>query len=372
MPDPVYLDYQATTPLAPEVWGMMVPWLRDKFANPHSAHRLGREAAAAVSIARDRVGELLPQGGEVIFTSGATEAINLAILGHLRTVKESARREIVTLATEHTAVLDTVRFAESYGFVAKIIGVGSDGLVDTNAVKAVVSERTAMVATMLINNEIGVVQPITELANIAHESGAVFFCDAVQGYGREPISDACDLIALSGHKIYGPKGVGALWRRHDVSLAPVIHGGGQEAGLRAGTLSPALCVGLGEAARLMAEHQEADHVYIERLWNSVLETKLLASWAINGSQTQRYHGNLNMRREGVDSARLMSDVRNVAFSLGSACASGSGRSSHVLAAIGLNDAEAKSSLRLGWGRYTKIDALIHALQTINAAAERQL
>lgn len=372
MADPVYLDYQATTPLAPEVWEAMAPWLRDKFANPHSAHRLGREAAAAVSIARDKVAELLPSGGDVIFTSGATEAINLGILGYLRGANDPARREIVTLATEHAAVLDTMRYAETLGYSLKILTVDGDGLVDPAAVCEAVSERTALVAAMLVNNEIGVVQQITALADIAHDAGALFFCDAVQGYGRVPIPDECDMIALSGHKIYGPKGVGALWRRHDVRLAPVVHGGGQEAGLRSGTLSPALCVGLGEAAGLMAERQYADALYVKRLWDAVMEAGVLDGWTINGSLQARYHGNLNIRRDGVDAARLMSELRDIAFSLGSACASGSGRSSHVLSAIGLRSSEAKTSLRLGWGRYSKVDELVGALAQINAAAEQQL
>lgn len=372
MAEPIYLDYQATTPLAPEVWAAMTPWLRDKFANPHSAHRLGREAAAALSVARDKVAGLLPSGGEVIFTSGATEAINLAILGYLRGNDDPVRREIITVATEHAAVLDTVRYTETLGYSAKIIAVDGAGLVDIEALRAAISERTALVCVMLVNNEIGVVQPIAALADIAHQAGAAFFCDAVQGYGRSPIADGCDMVALSGHKIYGPKGAGALWKRDGISLAPIMHGGGQEAGLRAGTLSPALCVGLGEAAALMAERREADAAYIERLWEAVMASGALDDWTINGSTEARYHGNLNIRRNGVDAARLMSELRDVAFSLGSACASGSGRSSHVLTAIGLNASEAKTSLRLGWGRYTKVDELVYALGQINAASQRQL
>lgn len=372
MADPIYLDYQATTPLAPEVWDTMTPWLRDKFANPHSAHKLGREAGAAISVARDQVAGLLPAGGEVIFTSGATEAINLGILGYLRANDDPTRREIVTVATEHAAVLDSVRYAETLGYSVKIVPVGHDGLLDIETLNSTVSAATALVAVMLVNNEIGVVQSLTKIADIAHGAGAVFFCDAVQGYGRVDIPQGCDLIALSGHKIYGPKGVGALWRRDGISLAPIVHGGGQEAGLRAGTLSPALCVGLGEAAALMAGRREADTAYIARLWDTAMECGALSNWTINGSTQARYHGNLNIRRGGVDAARLMSELRDIAFSLGSACASGSGRSSHVLAAIGLNAAEAKTSLRLGWGRYTKVDELVYALGQINVAAERQL
>lgn len=372
MADPIYLDYQATTPLAPEVWDAMTPWLRDKFANPHSAHRLGREAAAAISIARDHVAQLLPPDGEVIFTSGATEAINLGIVGALNGLADDRRREIVTVTTEHAAVLDTTQYLEGVGYKVTTLPVREDGLVEPESLEAALSKNTALVAVMLVNNEIGVIQPISELAEMTHKSGALFFCDAVQGYGRVAIPDNCDLVALSGHKIYGPKGVGALWRRNGVGLSPIIYGGGQEAGLRAGTLSPALCVGLGEAARLMTEQSEFDGEHIKQLWGAVTDAGILQNWAINGSTEYRYHGNLNIRRSGIDAGRLMSEVRDVAFSLGSACASGSGRSSHVLASLGLTAAEAKSSLRFGWGRYTKEADLISALTLINEAAERQL
>ena len=372
MAEPIYLDYQATTPIAPEVWDIMLPWLRDKFANPHSAHKLGREAAATIAVARDKVARLLPAGGEVIFTSGATEAINLGILGYLRANEDPTRREIITIASEHAAVLDTVRYAETLGYPIKILPVLETGLIDIETLKFAVSKATALVCVMQVNNEIGVMQPITKIAEITHQAGAAFFCDAVQGYGREPIADQCDMVALSGHKIYGPKGVGALWKRDGINLAPIIHGGGQETGLRAGTLSPALCVGFGEAAALMADRQESDGAYIKWLWDAAMTSGALDDWTINGSTEARYLGNLNIRREGVDAARLMSELRNIAFSLGSACASGSGRSSHVLAAIGLNAGQAKTSLRLGWGRYTKVDELVYALRQINAAAERQL
>lgn len=372
MADTIYLDYQATTPLAPEVWEAMMPWLRDKFANPHSAHRLGREAAAAISVARGHVAQLLPPDGEVIFTSGATEAINLGIIGALKGMREAGRREIVTVATEHAAVLDTIQHLEGTGYKVTVLPVREDGLISPGMLEEVLSKNTALVAAMLVNNEIGVIQPVSELAELAHKSGALFFCDAVQGYGRVAIPSNCDLVALSGHKIYGPKGVGALWRRNNVTLSPITFGGGQEAGLRAGTLSPALCVGLGEAARLMVEQRENDDAHINRLWDAVMDAGILHKWLINGSTEHRYHGNLNIRRSGVDAGRLMSVVRDVAFSLGSACASGSGRSSHVLASLGLTNGEAKTSLRFGWGRYTKEAELISALGLIDEAAERQM
>lgn len=366
----IYLDYQATTPLAPEALAAMLPWLESQHANPHSPHAPGRAARAAVEVARAQVAALLPAGGSLAFTSGATEALNWAIKG--------TSGPIVTLATEHAAVLDTVAAA---GRAVTVLPVGADGLVDLAVARAAIVPGTGLVAAMLVNNEIGVVQPIAELAEIAHAAGALFLCDAVQGYGRVPIPPTCDLVAISAHKIHGPKGIGALWVRDGVALAPLLHGGGQEALGRSGTLSPALCGGFGAAAKVAAMRAEADARHVGRLFGLAAERLQLASlppasgraggWNLNGSATHRYHGNLNLRREGLDVARLMSDLRDIAFSAGSACASGSGRPSHVLRAMGLSDAEARSSIRIGFGRMTTEEELMTALDRICAAADAQ-
>lgn len=347
----IYLDYQATTPLAPEVFAAMEPWLKTGFANPHSMHAAGRAAAAAVEVARDQVAALLPAGGRVIFTSGATEAINLAIMGTGLAVSAAA--------TEHAAVLDCVKHLGG-----DVLPVRSDGLVDQ------LNTDAALQAVMLINNEIGTIQPIADLAAAAHAQNKLFLCDAVQAFGRMPIPDGPDMIAISAHKIYGPKGIGALWVRDGVSLAPQMLGGGQEQGMRSGTLSPALCAGFGAAAKLAAERMEMDAIHVSALWDRATAT--FADWTINGATTERYKGNLNIRREGVDAARLISECRNIAFSAGSACASGSGRPSHVLRAIGLTDAQAKSSIRLGFGRYTTAEEIDIAAYAINRAAEAML
>lgn len=359
----IYLDYQATTPLAPEALAAMLPWLQNQHANPHSAHAPGRAAKAAVEVARDAVATLLPPGGTVSFTSGATEAINWAIKG----VGPGA---IVTLATEHAATLDTVEALARMGRAVVVLPVGPDGLVDLATAKAAITPGTALVAAMLVNNEIGVIQPIAELAALAHKAGALFLCDAVQGYGRIAIPDGCDLITISAHKIHGPKGIGALWLRDGVSIAPLLHGGGQEAAGRSGTLSPALCAGFGAAARLAADYHEDDAAHVEQLWGSAIE-RLGEDWIINGSVEHRYHGNLNVRHKGLDVNRLMSQLRDIAFSAGSACASGSGRPSHVLRALGLSDADARSSIRLGFGRYTSEDEIMGAIDRIMAAAAAQ-
>ena len=223
---------------------------------------------------------------------------------------------------------------------------------------------------MLINNEIGTIQLIAELAAEAHAAGSLVLCDAVQAYGRMPIPEGPDMIAISAHKIHGPKGIGALWVRDGVKLKPLMHGGGQEQGLRSGTLSPALCAGFGAAAKLAGDRMEADAMHVSTLWDRAVAA--FSDWTINGSTEHRYKGNLNIRRDGVDVGRLMSECRELAFSAGSACASGSGRPSHVLRAIGLTDAQTKSSIRLGFGRYTTAEEIDIAAETINKAVERQL
>lgn len=355
----IYLDYQATTPLAPEAREAMLPWLGGPeavgFANPHSPHRPGRAAAAAVEVAREQVAALLPPGGQVVFTGSATEGLNLAILGR-------KPRQIAVSAIEHAAVLDT---AAASGAGVQVLAANGEGIVASQ----VLAPGTDLVAVMQVNNEIGTIQPVAAWAEAAHAAGALFLCDAVQGAGKLAPPEGADLIALSAHKLYGPKGIGALWVRDGVELAPLIHGGGQEGGLRSGTLSPALCAGFGAAAALAKARQEEDAAHVAGLWT--IARDLLPGWALNGSADQRWHGNLNLRREGLDVARLMSDCRALAFSAGSACASGSGRPSHVLRAIGLADSSAKSSVRLGFGRYTTVKEIEDACASIDVAAAAQ-
>ncbi|HEY6870051.1 MAG TPA: aminotransferase class V-fold PLP-dependent enzyme [Novosphingobium sp.] len=356
----IYLDYQATTPLAPEAREAMLPWLGGPgtrgFANPHSAHPAGRAAAAAIEVAREQVAGLLPRGGRVIFAGTATEALNLAIKG-------SGARRIAVSAIEHAAVLDTARAVDPE---CTVIAVDGAGLVDPDAALPTALD---LLAVMQVNNEIGTIQPVSALAARARAAGALVLCDAVQGAGRLDPPAGADLIALSAHKLYGPKGIGALWVRDGVELAPLIHGGGQEQGLRSGTLSPALCAGFGAAAALAAACRDADARHVAALWDLALAN--LPGFAINGSTVQRWRGNLNVRRDGLDVARLMSELRDICFSAGSACASGSGRPSHVLQAIGLDPAQARGAVRLGWGRYTSGDEVVEACTRITAAADRQ-
>ncbi len=394
----IYLDYQATTPLAPEAREAMLRWLEgpgegDGFANPSSTHKAGRAAAAAVEVARDQVAALLPRGGRLFFTSGATEALNWALFRGA----EAMPGGVAGLSIEHAASLQCLERLN-----AAILPVDGMGLA-LPPDEALIPEG-GIVATMLVNNEVGTVQPVADFAAAAHAKNSLLLCDAVQGYGRLPIPEDVDLIALSAHKIHGPKGIGALWVRDGIDLAPLMFGGAQEQGMRSGTVSPALCAGFGAAAALAAERFDADAEHVERLWSLAMDMlpewtlngaaaalaaerfdadaahverlwslamDMLPEWTLGGAATPRYHGNLNVRREGVNGLRLMSDARNVAFSLGSACGSGSGKVSHVLRAMGMSEADARASIRLGWGRYTSEAALRDGLTAIRDAARLQ-
>ena len=359
----IYLDYQATTPLAPEAREAMIPWLRgpdsNTFGNPHSPHRMGRMAAAAVEVAREQVAALFPPGGQVIFTGSATEAINLAIRGNaaVRSGEHTA-----FCAIEHAAVIDTVKAIGNW----TELPVGADGVI---APDVDMPKYVGLLAVMQINNEIGTIQPIAEMTSRAKETGALLLVDGVQAAGKMALPAEADMIAVSAHKLHGPKGIGALWVRDGLKLIPHVEGGGQEQGLRSGTLSPALCAGFGAAAALAVERMEEDATHAEELWQIARDA--FDGWTLNGSAEQRWHGNLNIRKDGLDVARLMSECREVMFSAGSACASGSGRTSHVLRAIGLSDEQAKSSIRLGWGRYTTREDMQRACKLIIQAAESQ-
>jgi cysteine desulfurase len=370
----IYLDYQATTPVAPDVARAMAPWIEERFANPHSPSRWGSEAAAAIEVARKQVDKAIGlKAGSVAFTGSATEALNWALKGTVEKARargKSTRNRIITVATEHAAVLDTCEWLAGQGVDLTMLPVRPDGMLDLDLLARELDERVLLVAVMLVNNEIGVIQPVREIAHMAHEAGALMLCDAVQGFGRIEIPRGPDLVAVSAHKIYGPKGIGALWMHKGAEPEPFIHGGGQERGLRSGTLSPALCVGFGTAAKLADERQTRDYDHVEKLWAAAMHA-LGPGWTINGSTAHRYKGNLNIRREGVDAARILADERQIAFSLGSACASGSGRPSHVLRALGLDYREARSSIRLGFGRYTTQHELVDACKRIAAAAHAQ-
>jgi cysteine desulfurase len=281
--------------------------------------------------------------------------LNLAIRG------APGAGSIAVSAIEHAAVLDTARAVGD----CHVLGVDGDGLCHPDQDWP---SDTRLFAIMQVNNEIGTIQPLNKWAAFAARQGALLLVDGVQAYGKLPLAEA-DMIAVSAHKLHGPKGIGALWVRDGIMLAPQQTGGGQEASLRSGTLSPALCAGFGAAAALAATRMEADMLHVKHL--KTIARDAFPGWHINGSTEHRWAGNLNLWREGLDVARLMSECRTIMFSAGSACASGSGRPSHVLTAIGLTNAQAKASIRLGFGRYTSEQDIIAAAAAINAAAKEQ-
>ena len=366
-----YLDYQATTPCDPAVVEVMAPYWSTQFANPSSrVHRPGLEAAAAVERARGVLAAQLAVAPErVVFTSGATEANNLAIKG-LAEARRHRGRHLVTLATEHRAVLDTVRHLEGQGFDLTVLPVQPDGLLDLGALVAALRHDTILVSVMAANNEIGVLQPLAAIGSLCRASGIAFHCDAAQAFGHIPLTpDALgiDLLSLSGHKIYGPKGIGALVMAEGISLAPQQHGGGQEGGLRAGTLAVPLIVGLAAATELATADRQEREARLGALRDRLLAgLQALGGVAVNGSVEQRLAHNLNVRFEGVEGSRLHGQLRRqLAVSGGSACSGGS--PSHVLAALGLSRAEATASIRFGLGRGTSAAEIDQAIAAVAEA-----
>ena len=368
---PLYLDYGATTPLDPAVAAAMQPWGTAGFGNPHSAHLWGYEAKAAVEVARGHVAALLGAPPETVtFTSGATEAVNWALKGVL-TAPGQTRRRIVTLATEHSCVLETAQYLESLGAVLTIVPVRGDGLVDLGDLERALGEDVALVSAMLVNNEIGVVQPVAAIAALAHAVGAIMHCDAAQGFGKLPCGVeqlGVDLLSLTAHKCHGPKGIGALYRRPFTVLTPLLHGGGQEDG-RSGTLPTALCVGLGETARIAGLRMAGDHAHATALRDRLL-AGLAVPFTLNGAPGPRWPGNLNLGFPQTGGVPLLPLLPGLAMSAGSACAALTGRPSHVLTALGLGAAEARASLRIGFGRFTTKAEIDAAAAQINAVVTR--
>lgn len=362
---PVYLDNHATTPVDPRVLAAMRPWWEENFANPASVeHVMGREAEAAVEQAREHLAELIgAEAREIVLTSGATEANNLAIKGAARFAASQGeeRRRIVTLATEHKCVLESVRDLEAEGFEPVILPVAPSGLLDLDRLRAALAEApTLLVSVMAVNNEIGVVQDLAAIGALAKEHGALFHTDAAQAVGRIPLDVGeirADLLSISGHKIYGPKGIGALYvrRRPRVRLAPLFSGGGQERGLRSGTLPAPLVVGLGEAARIAAIEGLLDAGRIRDQRDRLVAAldAAIPGLRLNADPERRVPGNLNLTFPGgVDAQALMAAAPEVCVSTGSACSSAAVEPSYVLRALGIPESEARATLRIGIGRFT--------------------
>jgi cysteine desulfurase len=356
---PIYMDNHATTRLDPRVLEAMMPWLTDAYGNAASrSHSFGWAADQAVETARAQVAKLIGASArEIVFTSGATESDNLAIVGAVQA--HGDRGPVITQATEHKAVLDTCAWLEKQGSRVTYLSVDSDGRVTLDDLRRALDEKPVLVTVLFANNEIGTIQPIDEIGALCHERGVLFHTDAAQAVGKIPVDvnrDNIDLLSISGHKIYGPKGIGALYvRRHNprVEIAEQMHGGGHERGMRSGTLNVPGIVGLGAACELAAAELESESARLTAMRDR-LQAKLLAALdhvRVNGSQQHRLPGNLNMTFERVDSETLMMGVKEVALSSGSACTSAKIEPSHVLRALGLGEEAAHSSIRFGLGRF---------------------
>lgn len=376
--DSIYMDYQATTPTDPRVVDAMQPYWSAVYGNPHSAdHAFGWSADAAVEAARGNIAALIgADSDEIVFTSGATEANNLAVLGIAR-ASPPTRKRIVVSAIEHKCVLAAARAAVDEGFEAITVPVGADGIVDPRAVAAVVDDRAALVSVMAVNNEIGTVQPLSEIAALCAKAGAIFHTDAAQALNALPMDVAtigADLMSLSAHKAYGPKGIGALFVRRSLRVRPkpVIHGGGQEGGLRSGTLPTPLCVGFGEACRILTDERDSDAERIRALRDRFLADLIQAmpGLMVNGNQGVRHPGNLNLLFPSVDASLILQNLHpNVAASTGSACTSGQPEPSHVLRAIGLSPEDANASIRFSIGRFTSEDDVREAARHVGRACQ---
>lgn len=353
----LYLDHQATTPLDPRVLDVMLPWFTEKYGNAASYHSAGREAAAAAETARHEVAQLI--GGaasRLVFTSGATEANNAVFLG--LALAGSVRRRVVSVVTEHPSVLEPLDRLRTLGWDVQLVGVDSDGVVDVEEVAEVVDAQTALVSIMAANNEVGALAPLAELAEVAHGVGSLFHTDATQLVGKLPISvddTGIDLLSLSAHKFYGPKGVGALYvgRAARGRIAPLLLGGGHEVALRSGTINVPGCVGMGCAAAIAAKEQLADAERLGAMAARLLgQLNKVGGVRLNGPATGRLPGNLNVCIDGVEGEDVLLRAPTVAASTGSACSSASPRPSHVLLAMGRTHEEAGSAVRFGVGRFS--------------------
>ena len=368
---PIYLDYSATTPVDPRVAQKMIPYLTEQFGNPASrSHAYGWEAERAVEEARAHVAALLnADPKEIIWTSGATEGNNLAIKGAANFYKGKGKH-IVTVKTEHKAVLDTVRELERLGFEATYLDPEPDGLLDLDKFKSAIRPDTILVSVMMVNNEIGVIQPIVEIGEICRSKGIIFHCDAVQAAGKIPIDLQklkVDLMTVTAHKVYGPKGIGALYvrRKPRVRIEPQIHGGGHERGFRSGTLATHQIVGMGEAFRIAKLEMATESERIRALRDKLLRgLKDMEEVYVNGDLERRIPGNLNISFNFVEGESLIMAIKDIAVSSGSACTSASLEPSYVLRALGRSDELAHSSIRFTLGRFTTEEEIDYAVQLI--------
>ena len=368
----IYLDNNATTQIDAQVLEEIIPFLTNNYANAASNHQFGVQVAEAVKKARKQVADLIKaEPFEIVFTSGATESINLAFKGVVAQSKKKINH-IITVSTEHSSVLDCAKYLEKQGCQVTYLSVNSEGLIDLKELKNSITENTVLISVMYVNNETGVIQPINEIAKIAHEANVLFMTDATQAFGKLPISveqSGIDLMAFSGHKIYAPKGVGGLYVKNrkgkKVNLEALIHGGGHEKGMRSGTLNVPGIVGLGKASELAVSQMNANSKKIKEL-RDYLETELLKieGAKVNGSIEHRLYNVSNIRFDGIDSDAVISGLEHIFISNGSACTSTSIDPSHVLIAMGLSPDQAFSSIRFSLGKYNSKSEMTSVIKEI--------
>ena len=375
---PIYLDYQASTPLDTRVLSVMMTYLTVKFGNPHSTnHSFGWEAQAGVDLARKQIADLIGASEEdIIFTSGATESNNIAIKG-LAYAAYPAKNHVVTVVTEHTCVLESCRALEKAGFEVTYLPVDSEGLIDLEDLANSITDKTSLVSVMAVNNEIGVTQDLKKIGEICADKKVMFHTDAAQAVGKIPLDVEdlkIDLLSISGHKICGPKGIGALYVRNDAPLKPwaLFDGGRQEKGLRSGTLAPALCAGLGKACLIAGEDMKKDFDHVTALGRKLKSQVMgkLDGVQLNGSEERRYPGNVNFTFEDVKGDLLMKELHTLAISTGSACSTEKAEPSHVLKALGLDKYQIECSVRIGFGRMSTIHEIDHAAEKIITAINK--
>ncbi len=376
---PIYMDNHATTPVDPRVLEEMLPYFTDKFGNAGSRnHSFGWVAEEAVETARQRIAKLIGAAAkEIIFTSGATESDNLAIKGVAESYKEKGNH-IITAVTEHKAVLDVCKHLERRGYHVTYLPVQKDGLIDVDDLRRAIDEKTILVSIMAANNEIGVIQPIEEIGKLCQERGVLFHSDATQAVGKMPVDvnkQYIDLMSISAHKMYGPKGTGALYVRRKnprVQLSPIIDGGGHERGIRSGTLNVPGIVGLGKACSMASEVMSQEACHLAGMRNRLREKILgrLNEVFVNGSMEHRLPGNLNLTFAHVDGESLLMGLNDIALSSGSACTSAAIEPSHVLKALGISDDLAHSSIRFGIGRFNTEAEIDYVAERVCHTVER--
>lgn len=375
---PIYLDYQATTPMDPRVIDVVVKTMKEDFGNPHSrTHSFGWKAEELVEISRRQVADLIfANEKEIIFTSGATESNNMAIKGVYGFYKNNGKNHIITATTEHKCIINSCRDIEQEGARITFLAVDKNGLINLQELENAITEHTCLVSIMAVNNEIGVIQSLKEIGAICRKKGVFFHTDAAQAFGKIPLNVDelnIDLMSISAHKIYGPKGIGAIYvrRKPRVRLKPIISGGGQERGFRSGTLATPLVVGFGKAAEIAKAEMQKDYDHIKKLSDKFYNAiGTIPAVYLNGDKEKRYPGNLNFSFAGIEGESMIMAIKDLAVSSGSACTSSSLEPSYVLHGIGVGDELAHTSIRFGIGRFTTVEEIDYAINLIKEKIDK--